>query len=85
MSIEMPSELLAYHAFIKATLASGGSIEEDATPAAFLEYQEQLSRLRAELQPAADRFRRGEDGSEFNIDEFVDDVLNGGANSNERS
>jgi hypothetical protein len=79
MSTELSSELLAYHAFIKSTLDKGGSIDEDATPAAFAEYQEQLSRLRSALQPAADRFLRGEDASELDINQLVDDVLNNGS------
>jgi hypothetical protein len=80
MPTELSSELLAYHAFIKTTLEKGGSIDEDATPAAFAEYQEQLSRLRSALQPAADRFARGEGASEFDINQLIDDVLNKGAN-----
>ncbi|HEX2475863.1 MAG TPA: hypothetical protein VHK01_14020 [Lacipirellulaceae bacterium] len=83
MSTELSSELLAYHAFIKTTLDKGGSIDEDATPAAFAEYQEQLSRLRSALQPATDRFRRGEDASEIDINQLVDDVLKNGANPHE--
>jgi hypothetical protein len=75
MSTDFSSELLAYHAFVKSTLSNGGSIDEDATPAAFREYQLQLNRLRAELQPAADRFRRGEEAFEIDIDHLVDDVL----------
>ncbi len=85
MSIDLSSDLIAYHAFIKTTLANGGSIDEDATPAAFLEYQEQLTRLRAALQPAADRFQRGQDASELDIDQLVDDVLDSGTNRDERS
>lgn len=56
MSTDVTSQLVAYHAFVKTTLSKGGSIDNDATPAAFLEYQNQLCRLRAELQPAMDRF-----------------------------
>jgi hypothetical protein len=80
MSTELSPELLAYHAFIKTTLDKGGSIDEDATPAAFAEYQEQLSRLRAALQSATDRFLRGEGASDLDINQLVDDVLSNGAN-----
>jgi hypothetical protein len=75
MYAELSSELLAYHAFVKSTLSKGGSIDEDATPAAFLEYQHQLNRLRAALQPAADRFHQGKEASEIDIDQLADDVL----------
>jgi hypothetical protein len=75
MSVALTPELLAYHAFVKSTLSNGGNIDEDATPAAFLEYQQQLNELRAELQPAADRFRKGEPSAELKIDRLVADVL----------
>jgi len=75
MSAELSSELLAYHAFVKSTLSKGGSIDEDATPAAFLEYQHQLNRLRAALQPAAERFQQGDEALEIDIDQLVDDAL----------
>jgi hypothetical protein len=75
MSTEHSSDLVAYHAFVKSTLSKGGNIDEDATPAAFLEYQHQLNRLRAALQPAADRFHQGVDASEVDVDRLVDDVL----------
>ena len=78
MSTEVSSELLEYHAFIKSTLSRGGSIDQDATPAAFLEYQNQLNRLRASLQPAAQRFRRGDAGSEIEIDQLVSEALSDG-------
>jgi hypothetical protein len=75
MSADINSELLAYHAFVKTTLSKGGSIDEDATPAAFLEYQHQLNRLRAALQPAANRFQSGEEAAEIDVDQLVDEVL----------
>jgi hypothetical protein len=75
MSTELPSELLAYHAFVKSTLSNGGSIDEDATPAAFLAYQLQLNRLQAALQPSTDRFASGDEGFEIHIDELIDDAL----------
>jgi hypothetical protein len=78
MLSEVSSELLAYHAFVKSTLSRGGSIDQDATPAAFLEYQQQLNRLRAALQPATDRFVRGEEADEIDIDQLVDEALNSG-------
>jgi hypothetical protein len=78
MSTEFSPELLAYHAFVKSTLSKGGSIDEDATPAAFLEYQLQLNRLQAALQPAADRFNRGDEAIEIDIDELIADVLQNG-------
>jgi len=78
MSTDFSSELLEYHAFIKSTLSKGGSIDQDATPAAFLEYQSQLNRLRAALQPATERFRQGDEGLEVDIDELVDEALSDG-------
>ena len=75
MPAELSTDLLAYHAFVKSTLSKGGNIDEDATPAAFLEYQQQLKRLRAALQPAADRFQRGEEAVDVDIDQLVNDVL----------
>ena len=75
MSTDFTAELLAYHGFVKSTLSNGGSIDEDATPAAFREYQLQLNRLCAALQPAADRFERGEEAFEIDIDQLVDDVI----------
>jgi hypothetical protein len=77
MSTEVPSELVAYHAFVKSMLSQGGSIDDDATPAAFLQYQHQLKQLRSALQPAADRFKRGEVAVEIDIDQLVDEVLEG--------
>jgi hypothetical protein len=78
MPNELSTELLAYHAFVKSTLSKGGSIDEDATPAAFLEYQLQLKQLRAALQPAADRFSQGDEAVEIDIEQLVDDVLQSG-------
>jgi hypothetical protein len=78
MSAELSSELVAFHAFIMSRLSKGGSIDEDATPAAFLEYQHQLSRLRAALQPAAERFQQGDAGADVDMDQLVDDVLHDG-------
>jgi hypothetical protein len=78
MSTELSSQLLAYHAFVKTTLSKGGSIDEDATPAAFLEYQHQLNQLRAALQPASERFEQGEFREEIDIDQLVDEALQGG-------
>jgi len=75
MPTEFSSELLEYHAFIKSTLSKGGSIDQDASPAAFLEYQSQLNRLRAALQPAAERFQQGDQDSEVDIDQLVDEAL----------
>jgi hypothetical protein len=84
MSIEFPSNLLEYHAFIKSTLSKGGSIDEDATPAAFLEYQNQLNRLRASLQPAAERFKQGDEGTELDIDQLVEEALSDGLQPGEQ-
>ena len=75
MSVDVSSELVAYHAFVKLTLSRGGTIDKDASPAAFLEYQQQLNRLRAALQPAAERFQRGEVAIEIDIDQIVDESL----------
>jgi hypothetical protein len=75
MSTDLSPELLAYHAFVKSTLSKGGSIDEDASPDAFREYQLQLNRLRSALQPAADRFESGEEAFKIDIDQLVDDVL----------
>lgn len=75
MATDYSSELFEYHAFIKSTLSKGGNIDEDATPAAFLEYQNQLTRLREALQPAADRFQRGENAADIDIDQLVDQEL----------
>jgi hypothetical protein len=76
MSADVTSDLVSYHAFIKATLSSGGSLDEDASPRAYLEYQAELERLRRELQPAADRFRRGEPAADVDLDGLVERVLN---------
>jgi hypothetical protein len=84
MSTELSSELLAYHAFVKSTLSKGGSIDDDATPAAFLDYQHQLNQLRAALQPAANRFERGEEAVEIDIDQLVDEVLQNGPRPDEQ-
>jgi hypothetical protein len=75
MSTQLSSQLLAYHAFVKATLSKGGSIDQDATPEAFLEFQRQLDRLREELKPAAERFRHGEEARETDVDQLVEEVL----------
>jgi hypothetical protein len=75
MSTETSAELFAYHEFVKLTLSKGGTIDEDATPQAFIEHQQQLNRLRAALQPAADRFHSHVPGSEVDIDRLTDDVL----------
>ena len=75
MSSDVSSELLAYHAFVKLALSKGGNIEQDASPAAFLEYQDQLNRLRATLQPATERYQRGADAAEIDIDQLVNEEL----------
>jgi len=75
MTVELSPELLAYHAFVKSTLSKGGNIDKDATPAAFLEYQQQLNQLRTALQPATDRFLNGDEAAEIDIDQIVADTL----------
>jgi hypothetical protein len=75
MATESATQLVAYHAFVKTTLSKGGSIDEDATPQAFLEYQRQLSQLREALRPAVERFQRGEDAEEIDIEQFVEDII----------
>jgi hypothetical protein len=78
MSSEVTPDLVSYHAFVKATLARGGSVDEDASPQAYLEYQAELERLRRELQPAALRLERGEPAHEVDFDALVALVLTSG-------
>lgn len=57
MAAKISPELHAYHAFIKATFARGGSLE-DATPEAFLEFQ---GTVRA-VHQAIDDMQAGDEG-----------------------
>jgi hypothetical protein len=84
MSTDSSSELVAYHAFVKSMLSKGGSIDEDATPQAFLEYQRQFGELRSALQPAADRFKRGDEAHEIDVDQLVENVLQNGSHQSDR-
>jgi hypothetical protein len=51
----------------------------------FLEYQHQLSRLQAALQAAVERFERGEDGLEVNMDRLVTEVLQAGPDAGDQN
>ena len=75
---ESLDQLYSYHSFIKATLERGGAIDEEASPQAFLEYQQQLETLRRELAPAAERHLRGEPGVTIDFDALADEVLGAG-------
>jgi hypothetical protein len=75
MATDLSSQLAEYHAFVKSALSKGGSIDADATPAAFLEYQRQLHQLRETLRPAMERCQGGEPGEEIEIEQFVDEVI----------
>ena len=80
MSIETSPDLYAYHAFIRASLSQGGSLDEDASPDAYAEYQAELDRLKAELLPAIDQHRRGE-GAEMDLNLLVEEILDSGRSS----
>lgn len=75
MISEATSQLHSYHAFVKATLQRGGMIGKEATPEAFIEYQQQLAKLRRDLAPAAERFYKGEPAQKLDFDAVADDVL----------
>jgi hypothetical protein len=74
MSTETSGDLYAYHAYIKTTLSHGGSLDDDASPEAYAEYQSELARLRAELQPAIEQHERGE-GEELDLNVLVEQIL----------
>lgn len=78
MVSEAADQLHSYHAFVKATLQRGGTIDEEATPEAFFEYQQQLEKLQSELAPVAERFRRGEPAQALDLDALANDVLSVG-------
>jgi hypothetical protein len=48
------------------------------------EYQQQLNRLREALQPAAERFERGDEAVEIDIDQLIDDELTRGQRSGDQ-
>lgn len=75
MISEAADQLQSYHAFVKATLQRGGTIDEEATPAAFIEYQQQLAKLQRELAPASERFRNGEPAASLDLDALANEVL----------
>lgn len=75
MAPESVDQLYFYHAFVKATLERGGAIDVEASPQAFIEYQQQLEKLRQELAPAAERHRRGEPAVRLDLDALADEVL----------
>lgn len=58
MPTDILADLHAYHAFIKATLSQGGSVDEDATPEAFLDTQ---ASVRA-LEQAIHDMQSGDEG-----------------------
>jgi Arc/MetJ-type ribon-helix-helix transcriptional regulator len=74
MTIEIPPE---YHQFVQHMIGSGAFPTEAAVVGEALRiYQEQLDRLRAELQPAIDRLDRGEgiELDEESLDQFFEDI-----------
>ena len=80
MSTETSPDLYAYHAFIKIALSHGGSLDEDASPEAYAEYQAELARLKADLQVAIEQHKRGE-GDELDLNLLVEQILQAGTNS----
>lgn len=78
MAPESLNELYSYHAFVKATLARGGAIDAEASPQAFMEYQQQLDKLCQELAPAAERHRRGEPAVKVDLNALADEALRSG-------
>jgi hypothetical protein len=85
MATDLPSQLAEYHAFVKSALSKGGSIENDASPAAFLEYQRQLHDLRESLRPGMERLARGDKAEELDIEQFVSEVVSQSPRQSERS
>ena len=75
MATESVDQLYTYHAFVKATLERGGAIDDEASPQAFIEYQQQLDKMRKELAPAADRHRQREPAVRLDLDVLADEVL----------
>jgi hypothetical protein len=75
MNLQAVEQLHTYHAFVKATLQRGGTIDEEATPEAFIEYQQQLAKVRSELAPAAKRFQEGKPAQTLDLDALANEVL----------
>ena len=71
----MPTELESFHRFLTAHLEGGGKgLSPEESLSAFRAYQRDLVRLQKEIQPAVERFHRGEGGHELDYDAIRQDV-----------
>lgn len=75
MSTQIPSELESFHQFLTDQLAAGGTgLSPEESLEAFRAHQRDLARLKRDIQPAVQRFQRGEAGRELDYDAVKQDV-----------
>jgi hypothetical protein len=70
MATDSSSELVVFHRFLGDQIAIGAvDLSPEESVEAFRAYQRDLERLRADLQPAIDRFQRGEPAIPLDIED----------------
>ncbi len=75
MATQVPTELESFHRFLTLQLESGGKdLSPEESLDAFRAYQRDLARLKKDIQPAVERFQRGEGGRELDYDAIKQDV-----------
>ena len=75
MATEMPTELESFHRFLTEQLETGGAgLSPEDSVKAFRAYQHDLARLRKDIRPAVERFRRGQPGRELDYNAVKDEL-----------
>ena len=74
MATQPQSELELFHRFLSEQLQNGGAdISPEDSVKAFRAYQRESARLKKEIHPAVERFKRGE-GQELDYEAVKEDV-----------
>lgn len=70
MAADSSSELIVFHRFLGDQIATGSvDLSPEESVEAFRAYQRDLERCRDDLQPAVDRFQRGEPAAPLDIED----------------
>ena len=74
MATNLPSELEVFYQFLAEQLQNGASdLSPEQSVEAFRSYQRDLERLKNDIRPAVEQFKRGE-GRQLDYDALKDDV-----------
>ncbi len=75
MATQTPTELESFHRFLTEQLRGGGKgLSPEESLNAFRAYQRDLARLQEGIQPAVERFHRGQGGHELDYDAIRQNV-----------